>query len=104
MTRDDKRVRGVAIVLSGLAGYVDAIGFIKLGGFFVSFMSGNSTRLAVGIAQGTMNGAIAASLIGLLTGATLGALLYPDLGPGALWLAAAITGVAACVAVKLGPP
>lgn len=32
-----------------LAGYIDAIGFIKLGGVFVSFMSGNSTRLAVGI-------------------------------------------------------
>lgn len=33
------------IGLSALASYVYAIGFIELGGFFVSFMSGNSTRL-----------------------------------------------------------
>lgn len=42
----------LAISLSGVAGYVDAIGFLKLGGFFVSFMSGNSTRLGVGLATG----------------------------------------------------
>lgn len=30
-------------------GYVDAVGFMMTGGFFVSFMSGNSTRLAVGL-------------------------------------------------------
>lgn len=38
------------MLLAGLAGYVDALGLIELGGFFVSFMSGNSTRMAVGIA------------------------------------------------------
>ena len=43
----DYRRRDIALAagLSGVAGYVDAIGFLKLGGFFVSFMSGNSTRL-----------------------------------------------------------
>ncbi len=41
----------IAICLSALAGYIDAIGFLELGGFFISFMSGNSTRLAVGLAQ-----------------------------------------------------
>ena len=40
----------LAVTLSAVAGYVDAIGFLKLGGFFVSFMSGNSTRLGVGLA------------------------------------------------------
>ncbi|HWW25634.1 MAG TPA: DUF1275 family protein, partial [Caulobacter sp.] len=50
----DYRRRDVALAagLSGVAGYIDAIGFLKLGGFFVSFMSGNSTRLGVGIATG----------------------------------------------------
>lgn len=48
MTPYDKRAQALAIRLSALAGYVDAIGFIQPGGFFVSFMSGNSTRLGVG--------------------------------------------------------
>ncbi|GAB3800603.1 YoaK family protein [Spirosoma humi] len=41
----------VAICLSALAGCVDAIGFLQLGGYFVSFMSGNLTQLAVGVAS-----------------------------------------------------
>lgn len=63
MTRYDKRVQALAVGLSALAGFVDAIGFIKLGGFFISFMSGNSTRLAVGLAQGSSQAALAACLI-----------------------------------------
>lgn len=35
-----------------LAGCVDAIGWLLLGGVFVSFMSGNSTQLAVALASG----------------------------------------------------
>lgn len=38
-----------AMALAALAGCVDAIAFMQLGGFFISFMSGNSTRLAVGL-------------------------------------------------------
>lgn len=34
-----------------LAGYIDSMGFLALGGFFISFMSGNSTRLSVGFAE-----------------------------------------------------
>ena len=48
MTRYDKRFWLLAAGVSAVAGYVDAIGFLKLGGLFVSFMSGKSTRLAVG--------------------------------------------------------
>jgi len=58
-----RRVRVLAGGLSALAGFVDATGFIGLGGFFVSFMSGNTTRLAVGLAQGTAAAATAAGLI-----------------------------------------
>lgn len=50
MTRLDRRRQGIAIALSALAGYVDAIAFIASGGYFVSFMSGNSTRLGVAVA------------------------------------------------------
>ncbi|MDH6180211.1 uncharacterized membrane protein YoaK (UPF0700 family) [Microbacteriaceae bacterium SG_E_30_P1] len=41
-----------AASLSALAGFVDAIAFIYLGGFFVSFMSGNTTVGSVELAQG----------------------------------------------------
>lgn len=40
----------LACALSALAGYIDGIGFIHLGGLFISFMSGNSTRLGVSAA------------------------------------------------------
>jgi uncharacterized membrane protein YoaK (UPF0700 family) len=64
MTHFQRREQALAICLSALAGYVDAIGFLKAGGFFVSFMSGNSTRLAVGLVAGTPPAAVAAGLIG----------------------------------------
>lgn len=72
-----RRDVALAAVLSGVAGYVDAIGFLKLGGFFVSFMSGNSTRLGVGLATGHVGAALTAlTLISLfVAGVVLGALV-----------------------------
>lgn len=76
MTRFDGRTRALAACLSALAGYVDAIGFLSLGGFFVSFMSGNSTRLGVGVAQGSTSALIAAALIAIfVTGVIIGSLV-----------------------------
>ena len=70
-----RRIQLFATSLSALAGYVDAIGFIKLGGFFVSFMSGNSTRLGVGLAQASPQAAVAAGLIAcFLVGVVAGSL------------------------------
>lgn len=42
----------MAIALAALAGFIDALGYLSLGGIFVSFMSGNSTRFAVGLSDG----------------------------------------------------
>lgn len=77
MTRFDLRARSFATALSGLAGFVDAIGFLTLGGFFVSFMSGNTTRLGVGLAENAGDAAIAGGLIltfimGVMLGSWLG--------------------------------
>lgn len=36
-----------------LAGFIDSLGYLSLGGVFVSFMSGNSTRFAVGLSDKT---------------------------------------------------
>ena len=49
---DTRRNISLACALSALAGYVDAVGFLHLGGLYVSFMSGNSTRMGVALAQG----------------------------------------------------
>lgn len=67
----------LACALSGLAGYVDGIGFIHLGGLFVSFMSGNSTRWGVKFAEGHFEEALAAAeLIALfVAGAAAGSLI-----------------------------
>lgn len=42
----------LAAIVAALAGMVDAIGYLHLGGPFVSFMTGNSTELAVALGQG----------------------------------------------------
>jgi uncharacterized membrane protein YoaK (UPF0700 family) len=39
------------VLLTAIAGWVDAIGFLSLGGFYVSFMSGNTTQLAIGMTR-----------------------------------------------------
>jgi uncharacterized membrane protein YoaK (UPF0700 family) len=80
---DSSRNISLACALSGLAGYVDGIGFLHLGGLFVSFMSGNSTRMGVSLAAGEWRPALdALGLIALfVTGAAAGSLIV--LGRGA---------------------
>lgn len=84
-----------AVCLSALAGYVDAIGFLHLGGFFVSFMSGNTTRLGVAIAGlDVEHAAIAGSIIvAFVGGVVLGEFVVQRMGerwrrPTALFLQA----------------
>nr|WP_209684030.1 YoaK family protein [Arthrobacter stackebrandtii] len=67
----------LAAVLACAAGFVDAVGFIHLGGYFVSFMSGNSTRGGTSLAEGNWMGfaiafgLVAAFLFGVITAAIL---------------------------------
>ena len=66
----------MAILLAALAGYLDGIGFLRLNGFFVSFMSGNSTRLGVGLGSGDHGPTLVAGAIILcfLAGVIVGSL------------------------------
>ncbi len=81
MLRYERRARALAVGLASLAGFVDAVGFLKLGGLFVSFMSGNSTRLAVGVAERTHTALLAGSLIAaFMTGVVAGSLLASSTG------------------------
>lgn len=104
MTRYDKRVQALAVGLSALAGYVDAIGFIQLGGFFVSFMSGNSTRLGVGLIERSDDAVVAAGLIalfvaGVIAGSLVGRFAKAHRRPAVLILVAVLLFNAASSAV-----
>ena len=63
-----------SLVLAGLAGFVDAIGFVLSGGLFVSFMSGNSTQAGVEASSGELTTAgVALSLVAaFVAGVVLG--------------------------------
>lgn len=60
-----KRLWILAALTSALAGFVDAVGFNLSKGFFVAFMSGNSTRLAMGLSARSNDAAAAATLLAL---------------------------------------
>jgi uncharacterized membrane protein YoaK (UPF0700 family) len=117
MIRYQRRFWVVAACLSAIAGFVDAVAFVQLGGFFVSFMSGNSTRLGVGLAAAAEHawiagGLIASFVLGVLAGAfanrrgdTVASVRVVLLVAAALALAAstaAIGATAASVALLAG--
>ncbi|MCM8730863.1 YoaK family protein [Hephaestia sp. GCM10023244] len=91
-----------AVLLAILAGFVDAIAYISLGGFFASFMSGNTTRLGVGLATGAAADAwnagalILAFVCGVMGASILSARF-------ARWRKPVVmTAVAACLAIAAG--
>ena len=73
-----KPVEARGLVLAGflaaLAGIVDAIGYLHLGGLFVSFMSGNSTQLGAALGQNDLAeaGSIAELILFFVAGAAAG--------------------------------
>ncbi|MGB3770414.1 MAG: YoaK family protein [Rhodococcus sp. (in: high G+C Gram-positive bacteria)] len=68
----------IGLGLAAVAGFVDSVGFLALGGFFLSFMTGNTTRAAVELAAGHFGAAligpaiIAAFVIGVIAGSVVG--------------------------------
>ncbi len=84
MHRYDLPRRSLAYGIAGLAGFVDAAGFLAAGGYFVSFMSGNSTRFAVGTADGAwqtvalIGGVLALFVLGVILGSVVAELTDRD--------------------------
>ncbi len=70
------RLRVSAVALTTVSGYVDALGYLSLGGFFVSFMSGTSTRFAIGVGTASHAAAVAGLLLAaFLTGVVVGSFI-----------------------------
>lgn len=90
----------MAVALSLLAGFVDALGFMHLGGYFVSFMSGNSTQMAAVLPDGLAGAILPLALVvlfvlGVMVGTLAEQRLSTSLG---LLVLAALLGVAAALA------
>lgn len=88
--------------MAALAGFVDAIGFLSANGYFVSFMSGNSTRMAAQVLVKPWNALAGLGLIaGFLFGVALGTLVadraQPRPAPAVLWLVTALLALAGVV-------
>lgn len=93
----DRSRRRLAIAAAALAGYVDAAGFLSANRYFVSFMSGNTTRLGVNLVTAPQTATIPALLIlGFVCGVFAGALIAARAG------AQRKSAVLALVAVLLG--
>lgn len=76
MHRYDRRRRLLGFAIAGLAGFVDAAGFLAADRYFVSFMSGNTTRLGVDLIASRANWIVPALLIlGFVCGVMIGALV-----------------------------
>lgn len=81
MLSTDRDARGLALCLSALAGFVDAAGFLLTKGLFVSFMSGNSTRLAVGVMSDGHVMMLAGGLIGMFMIGVVGGAVIAGAAP-----------------------
>lgn len=79
MVRLDRPSQVLAVCFAAVAGFVDAVGFLITGGFFVSFMTGNTTRLAIGLSEISHDALVAGGLLlafvcGVVAGASVGRL------------------------------
>jgi uncharacterized membrane protein YoaK (UPF0700 family) len=86
----------MAVGLSFLAGFVDALGFLHLGSYFVTFMSGNSTLIAVALPDGLAGALMPIAIICLFViGVMVGSLMEQRFSSSrALIVLAAMLGIA----------
>lgn len=99
MIRFDRPMQTLAVGTAILAGFVDATGFVESAGFFVSFMTGNSTRLGVGVAEWRDAALIAGAMIaifvsGVIAGSLVAARFRPARTPPVLASVTLLLGIA----------
>lgn len=78
----DRPRRLLALALAALAGFVDAAGYLSADRYFVSFMSGNTTRLGVELAREPAAAVLPALLALSFIGGVLGGALLLGRFPG----------------------
>lgn len=78
----DRSRRLLALALAALAGFVDASGYLSADRYFVSFMSGNTTRLGVELARDPAAALIPALLAFSFVSGVLGGALLSGRYPG----------------------
>lgn len=99
MTRYDRSRRLLAVAIAALAGFVDASGFLAADRYFVSFMSGNTTRLAVDITTDAAHALVPLGLIGgFVTGVTTGAIVSDNAGRWRKTAVLALSAMLICAA------
>lgn len=88
------------LLLSGAAGYVDAVSYLALGRVFTANMTGNTVLLGIALVQGDGAGALRAVLAlgGFLAGGALGAWVVYRVVHHGIWP----RGVTAALAVECG--
>lgn len=98
---DNRQLIAAGYVLTAIAGWVDAQGFLALQGIFVSYMSGNTTLLGVAIAQGHWGRAGPVALVvGLFfAGCFAGAFLAASTGRRSMAVVAAVEAGALAIAL-----
>lgn len=97
---ENRQTRVFAATLSAMAGFVDAVGWLTSGGLFVSFMSGNVTKLGLGLAGRLENAALGAGLIsafvgGVVVGSLIGRRAGVRQRSAVMWLVTAMLAVSA---------
>jgi uncharacterized membrane protein YoaK (UPF0700 family) len=106
MVQHSRGERSTAILLALLAGFVDAVAFLELGGYFVSFMTGNTTRMGASIMEAPALALLPLALIvifvaGVMLGTTT-RLLLPSMPRRAVMLLVSLMLFASVILFGLG--
>jgi uncharacterized membrane protein YoaK (UPF0700 family) len=100
MTGSDRAIGLLAFGIAVLMGYVDAFGFLKSGGYFVSMMAGNTTHLGVTAGRGGAQTwpllvIIGLFVLGVIAGSLTGRMAKDFHRPAVLGLCALVLGATA---------
>lgn len=101
--------RGLTLagLLAALVGMVDAFSYLHLRGLFVSFMSGNSTKLGAALGRGNLAvaGTIAELIALFVLGAAVGQIVAGLVGQRQMtWVLISVAGLLAIAAVLRSAP
>jgi uncharacterized membrane protein YoaK (UPF0700 family) len=68
---------GLALLLAGVAGFADAVGYLTLHQIFTAHMTGNTTKLGIALGDGSISAAypLAAAVLGFVAGVGAGTLI-----------------------------